>query len=192
MPSSPSLARFVLRTFLWLAPCFALWYFAAPLQTAVVGVVARAMIDLMAPGVVSEVERAASALVFVTTLEVHPAAGQTALLVPEVNALIYTYGLALFAALMLAARAPAWKILVGGIALLPFQGWGIALDCLVQVAVKLGPDVAAQAHLLGWRREAIALGYQVGSLVFPSLVPVVVWAILCRGFIATLPGRRAH
>ena len=57
---------------------------------------------------------------------------------------------------------------------------------VVQVAVSLGPEVAAQAGVVGWRREAVVLGYQLGSLVLPSVVPVVLWAALNRPFIASL------
>jgi hypothetical protein len=180
---APSLGRFVLRTFLWLPPCFAAWYFSAPYHAAIAGRLARMLVDQFNSGIVSALEQPALDLVFVTTLKVHPEPGQTALLVPEVNPLLYTYGLAFFLALMLAARARWWKILVGAAMLLPFQAWGIAFDFLVQVGVKLGADVAAQAGLLGWRVEAIALGYQLGSLIFPSLIPVVLWAAFSWPFI---------
>jgi len=56
----------------------------------------------------------------------------------------------------------------------------------MQVGVKLGPDVAAQAGLIGWRTEAIALGYQIGNLIFPSLIPVVLWAGFSRPFIESM------
>ena len=182
----PSLGKFVLHTLLWLPPCFAAWYFSAQYHAAVAGRLARLLVDQFTTGIVSGLEQSGFDLVFVTTLEVHPAPGQTALLLPEVNPLLYTYGLALFLALMLAARAKAWKILVGAVVLLPFQSWGIAFDFLAEVGIRLGPEVAAQAGLLGWRREAIALGYQVGSLIFPSLVPVVVWAVSSRVFIESV------
>ena len=182
----PSLGKFVLHTLLWLPPCFAAWYFSAQYHAAVAGRLARLLVDQFTTGVVSGLEQSGFDLVFVTTLEVHPAPGQTALLLPEVNPLLYTYGLALFLALMLAARAKVWKILVGAVVLLPFQSWGIAFDFLAEVGIRLGPEVAAQAGLLGWRREAIALGYQVGSLIFPSLVPVVVWAVSSRVFIESV------
>ena len=146
--------------------------------------------DQFKSGIVSSLEHPGFDLVFVTTLEVHSEPGLTALLVPEVNPLLYTYGLALFLALMLAARARWWKILIGAIVLLPFQSWGIAFDFLVQIGVKLGPDVAAQAGLIGWRTEAIALGYQVGNLIFPTLIPVVLWALFNRTFIESVLWRR--
>jgi hypothetical protein len=185
-PDAPSLRSFVLRTFLWLPLCFAVWYFAARHHAVVAGELARFLVNQIESGIVSGLEREGFDLVFVTTLEVHPTPAQAAVLLVEVNPLLYTYGLALFLALMLAARASWWKILVGAAALLPFQGWGIAFDFLAQVGIRLGPEIAAQAGLLGWRRETIALGYQIGSLIFPSLVPVLLWAASCRSFIETL------
>jgi len=70
--------------------------------------------------------------------------------------------------------------------LLPFQAWGIAFDFLSQIGARLGPDVAALSGLSGWRLEGVALGYQVGSLIFPSLVPVMLWAAFSRRFIEGL------
>ena len=180
--AATSLGKFALRTFLWMPPCFAAWYFSAQYHAAVAGGLARILVDQFHPGVVSSLEQSGLDLVFVTTLVVHPAPGQSAVLTPEVNPLLYTYGLAFFLALMLAARAKWQQILVGAVVLLPFQSWGIAFDFLAQVGVKLGPEVSAQAGLLGWR-EAIALGYQIGDLIFPSLMPVVLWVLLNRPFI---------
>ena len=182
-PGAASLRQFVVRTFLWLPPCFAAWYVSAPYHAAVAGELARIMVNLLTAGVVSALERSGIDLVFVTRIKVYPAPGQAALLLPEVNPLIYTYGLAFFFALMLAERAGWRKILVGAVILLPFQIWGIAFDFLSQVGVRLGPEVAAQAGLSRWHAEAIALGYQLGSLIFPSLVPVVLWGASSRMFI---------
>lgn len=181
-PDAPSLKPFVLRTFLWLPPCFAAWYYSAPYHAAIVGGLARRLVNLLTPGLVTALERSGWDLVFVTTLKVYPVPGQAALLVPEVNPLLYTYGLAFFLALMLAERAKAWKILAGMVVLLPFQVWGIAFDFLVQAGVRAGADVAVAAGLAGWRTEAIALGYQLGILIFPSLGPVVAWAAFGRMF----------
>jgi len=189
---APSIGTFVLRTFLWLPPCFAAWYVSAPYLAAIAGRLARGLVDLVRPGIVSGLERGGIDLVFVTTIEVRAAAGQTAVLLPEVNPMIYSYGLALFLALMLAARSRWWKILAGAAALLPFQAWGIAFDFLAQVGVKLGPEISAQAGLSGWRAEAIALGYQIGSLILPSLMPVLLWAILAgRPMLSNARAQRA-
>lgn len=183
---TPSLGKFVLRTILWLPICFAAWYYSAKFHAFAAGKLSLLLVDQFKSGIVSALEHPGFDLVFVTTLNVRHEPGQTALLVPEVNPLLYTYGLAFFLALMLASRAKWWKILFGVVVLLPFQSWGIAFDFLVQVGVKLGPDVAAQAGLLGWRGEAIALGYQIGNLIFPSLIPVMLWVVFSRSFIESV------
>lgn len=186
--SSPALPLRTLlaRVFLLLAPCFAAWYVAAPYHAAVAGRIAWGLIDQVRPHLVSGLEQSGATLTFVTTLQAAFAPGQAGDLVAEVNPLIYTYGLALFVALMLATRAKLWKTLAGAAILLPFQSWGIAFDLLAQVAVFFGPEISMRAGLSGWRAEALALGYQVGSLIFPSLVPVLLWAWFCRDFIARL------
>ena len=174
--TAPSLKRFFLLAFLWLPLCFAVWYAIAPYHAAWAGKLAKPLVNLLSSGVVSAIEQPGRDLVFVTTLKVYPAPGQVAVLLPEVNPLLYTYGLALFFALMLAERATWWKFLVGTLVLLLFQSWGIAFDLLSQIGTKLGPDVSRQAGLAGWRLEAIVLGYQLGVLIFPCLVPIVLWA----------------
>jgi hypothetical protein len=180
------IARFVLRTILWLPPCFAAWYACAPFISAVAAEMAALFVHGFAPGLVSAIEHPGQELAFVTTLEVEAAPGRAAFLVPEVNPLTYTYGLALFVALMLASRGKVSRILAGAGLLAIVQGWGIAFDFLAHVGVKLGPAIAMQAGLGGWRSELIALGYQVGVLVLPNLAPVALWALFSRPFIARL------
>jgi hypothetical protein len=181
----PALGRFLLRVLLLLPLCFAAWYFTAPYHSTVAAGFARFFVALFNAALISATEQQANELVFVTKLQVQQAPGQVGVLAIEVNPLIYSYGLALFLALMLAARARWWKLLAGAAILFPFQGWGIGFDFLAQLGAKMGPEVAAQAGLLG-AREAIALAYQVGNLVFPSLVPVALFVAFSRPFIETL------
>ena len=176
-----SLKKFVLHTFLWLPPCSAVWYLIAPYHSAVDGKLARLLMNQFTTGIVSALERSGLNMVFVTTIKVHHESGQAALLTPEVNPLTYTYGLALFAALMLAEGARWWKILAGVIMLLLFQSWSIAFEVLAQI-MQLGPDVSGQAGVSGWRLLAVDMGYQLGTFIFPSLLPVVLWAVFSRLF----------
>jgi hypothetical protein len=186
------IARFALRAGLWLPPCFAAWYFAAKYIAPIVGACAMAAVSLFKPALVASLEHADAALVFVTTLRVHPQPGQAGILLVEVNPLLYTAGLPLLVALMLASRAPWWKILAGAALLLPFQAWGVAFDFLAQVGVKAGWEVSSQAGLMGWRAEVIALAYQLGSLIFPALAPVALWMALNRRFFTDLVQPNAH
>ncbi len=148
----PSVGRFVLRTFLWLPPCFAAWYLGAQHVAPFFGALARMFVDLFRSGLVSALEQQGLDLVFVTTIEVHPAPGQIGVLLVEANPLVYTYGLPFFVALMLAARAKWWKILSGAVVLLPFQAWGIAFDFLAQI-VRTGAEVSRAGGLVRLARR---------------------------------------
>lgn len=185
-PRGPSLAKFVLLVLLWLPACFAAWHLGAARHASLAAAVAGFWVEQVVPGLVSGIERSGVAIVFVTEIEVRPAPGQVAVLVPEVDPRPYTYGLALFVALMLASRARPWKILLGAALLLPFQGWSIAFDFLAQVGIRQGAEIAAKAGLWNWRGELVALGYQLGTLMFPAVVPALLWAVLDRGFIARM------
>lgn len=189
--AAPStIGRFVLRTFLWLPPCFAGWYLGAQHVAPVLGAAARVLVELFRSGILSSLERQGQVLIFVTTIQVHPAPDQVGVLLVEVNPLLYTYGLPFFVALMLGARAKWAKILAGAAVLVPFQAWGIAFDFLAQI-VRTGAGVSAQAGLLGWRTDFVALAYQVGSLIFPALVPVALWVAFNRPLFGALIGAPA-
>src|SRR3982750_2924772 len=181
-----TLRTFIVRVVLLLPLCFAAWFFTAPWHAAIVGPLAVQFIEPWRAGLVSALERSGYMLSFVTELEAAMTGTQVGFVVAEVNPLIYTYGLALFVCLMLATRGRAWKVAVGAIVLLNFQALSVAFDFLVQVAVMSGPVVASRTGLPQWQREAIALGFQFGTLIFPSLVPVLLWAAFNRAFIAGL------
>ncbi len=189
-----SVGRFVLRTLLLLPVCFAIWYVARewvvfpPYALTLVGVKAL-FADLF-----SDLERAGSAVTFVTTLR----PGQATISAPasgivtfDVNALIYTYGLPLVAALTVAARQSRWWLRLGACfaALVPFQAWGILADGVQTVAGGLGPAIASQTGFSPLQREAIAFAYQFGHLVLPAVAPAVAWVIAHRGFLQRIAGR---
>ena len=184
--SAPSLRKFLLHTFLWLPLCSAVWYLIAPYHSAVVGALARVLVNQLTNEIVSATERTGLIMVFVTTIKVQPELGQTALLTPEVNPLTYTYGLALFVALMLAERAKWWKIVAGGVLLLFFQSWSIAFEVLAQI-MQFGTHVSDQAGVRGWRLTLVDIGYQLGTFIFPSLLPVMLWATTSRFVRESIP-----
>lgn len=181
-----SVRGFALRTFAWLPICFAAWSLAAPFQAEACGWLARGIIGLVAPGAVASFERTGTDLAFITTAEIALADGRMGALVPEVNALLYLYGLPLFAALVLASRAPLRQLALGALALLPVQAFGIAMGCLVQLVMQ-GAAAAGSAGLLGWRAEAVGLAYQLSSLILPGAAPLLLWCAWNRAFIRQWP-----
>ena len=105
---SDSLPRFVLRVVAWLPLTFAVWYLAAPLLVWPVALlaelVARSTFDW-----VKSVEQMGPLITFVTSLKpdqgANPA-GVKAVLSVESNVLLFSFGLPMLAALILAAQEP--------------------------------------------------------------------------------------
>ena len=169
----------VLRALGWLPLTFALWYLAAapvswvPARLAAIAIAGAAgKVERM------EVTRPSTAYSVLVEGPYRPGRSDRAQARVEVAAAIYTVGIALFAALALAShawRTPA-RAALGLALLLPLPAVGKAFDALRQLG-----STAELAGLLAWppaMREAIALGYQAGSLLLPTLAPVIVWLAL--------------
>ena len=107
----------------------------------------------------------------------------------DVDGLLYSFGLPLFAALVVAAREPRWpRMLALGLCrcMLPFIAWGVLADFLKNIAITSGPLVASQTGFAAWQREAIAFAFQFGSLILPTVVPAVTWVLTHRAFLERL------
>jgi hypothetical protein len=185
------LYTFLLKAALWLPACLGLWYWQAEWFNGPAAVVSGWVMQSFFSGWVESVEWSKRILGIATTLKLGAPPGMPAgeyALVLEVNPLAYGYGLPLFAALLLAGgEARRWrKLVLGALLMVPFQTWGICFDLLKQVAVTSGPAVSAQAGFPPWQAEAIALGYQFGALILPTMVPIGLWLAFNRGFIPML------
>ncbi|MBK7661475.1 MAG: hypothetical protein IPJ28_21205 [Betaproteobacteria bacterium] len=96
----------------------------------------------------------------------------------DVKTRTFTFGIALFVALTLATGRP-WRaraVAIGAAVTIALPAWSIAFDALRQLA-----SVAALGPVLAWPpavREGIAFGYQLGSLLLPTLAPVIAWIAL--------------
>ncbi|MES2933472.1 MAG: exosortase H-associated membrane protein [Pseudomonadota bacterium] len=193
MRHNRQLKSFLVRVVLCLPACLALWYWQAEWFNTPAVILSGWTMQSMFPEWVEAIEWSHRTASLVTTLKVlgmtsGTTLGQQALMVVEVNPLGYTFGLPLFASLMLArsSKNQLWKFLLGAALLIPFQSWGICFDLLKQVAITSDRDIAEQVGFAGWHNEAIALGYQLGSLILPTLAPVIIWLSLDRTFIPML------
>ena len=62
-------------------------------------------------------------------------------------------------------------------------------DFLKNVAITMGPQIASRTGFVAWQREAIAFSYQFGTLILPTVVPVVTWVLTHRAFLDRLRPR---
>lgn len=107
-------------------------------------------------------------------------------LVAEANPSRYAYGLPLLVALLLAARSQQLlkKLTLGYLLLLIPQTFSLSLELLRQIMAAGGRT--GGLNIGQWQMEGIAMGYQVGSLLLPTLAPVLLWLWLERAFFAAV------
>jgi hypothetical protein len=190
---SDSLPRFVLRLVAWLPLTFAVWYLADWLLVWPVALLTE-LITRSTFDWVKNVEQMGSLVTFVTSLKPDEAAnpsGVKAVLSVESNVLLFSFGLPMLAALILAAQEPrrVWMLLIGYAVLLPFQTFSVVADFLKNTAILAGPAVASQTNLNAWQREVIVFCYQFGTLILPTVAPAIVWVLMHRRFLERLAGR---
>jgi hypothetical protein len=78
------------------------------------------------------------------------------------------------------------KLLLGTVALIPVQAWGLCFQWLKDVAIVGGVQAAQYTHFKGWQLDAIAYGYQLGFLVLTPLTPMLLWLSMNRPFMARM------
>jgi hypothetical protein len=181
-------ARFIVRVFAWLPLAFVVWYFAAPVLLWPVRLAVEAVVALGLGDLVRAVEQHGGTLTFVTSLRPGEARTTGGTVTVDVNLLVYSFGLPLYAALVLAVRERGGlrRLALGALAMLPFVTWGVLADFLKNVAIASGPLVASQTGFVAWQREVIAFAYQFGALVLPTAVPAIAWVVLHRGYLERL------
>ena len=166
------------KTLLALPVALALWYFASPFLNEMAAHVAKTPIAVLSDSKVGTPVMRGRSVRFPITIYAPYQVGRArapATTEVDVNPSIYTFGLALFLALSVAAPASrrTAPIVVGVIALSLVPAWGVTFDVLKQLALarELEPYLAFPIFM----REGIGLAYQVGALLLPTLVPVALW-----------------
>jgi hypothetical protein len=98
-----------------------------------------------------------------------------------INPLIYGFGLPLLFGLVMASGVSLLRkigvLLIGYVCVMLVQVWGVVWESLKMLAFSFGADAHQVVVNTGISDELIALCYQLGVLIFPSLVPIIVWVL---------------
>ncbi|RLA24539.1 MAG: hypothetical protein DRQ62_04860 [Gammaproteobacteria bacterium] len=186
-----SLLFFILKVFLFLPVCYWGWYALAELSTAIAVYWAEPLLQSLFPALISSIEQMGYRVEVIAEVTV-PAQdvrkGMVAELPIPVNPLIYSYGLPLALALILASPFNFVKttrcMLISILVFLLIQIWGICFESLKVLFLQTPPELLANIRLLPWQLDIIALGYQLGALILPAVTPVIIWVWFYRDFIA--------
>ncbi|MBP7544342.1 MAG: hypothetical protein KA749_02370 [Acidovorax sp.] len=182
-----ALTIFVLSAFGWIVALTLLWSQVSAWTSYPVGVLSHIALEQGAPMWVREV-RLKPGVMDVDTrvaIPVPSAGGRRAEVTIDVNPARYAYGLPIFLALLLAARGPRrlMRGVVGYLVLLPAQAFSLSMYALMQLVLAAQVN-ARLLRIAPWQLELLVYGYQVGSLVVPTLAPILVWLWLDRQFVA--------
>ncbi len=186
--ASPLLV-FGLSAFAWMVVLTLAWTQVSAWTSYPVTKLTQFALEEGAPGWV-RTTRAAPGLLEVDSAVVMPVAsagGRLAEATVESDPGRYAYGLPVFLALLLAARGKRRiaRGVAGYVLLLPLQTFSAVMFLLMQIA--LYAQMRAQAlGVAGWQVEAVVYGYQLGSLVVPTLAPIMLWLWLDRRFVAAV------
>jgi len=109
-----------------------------------------------------------------------------------VNPLIYGYGLPLLFGLVMASGVSFIRkmitLVAGYICVMLIQVWGVVWQALKMLAFNFGADAHQLVIDAGISDELIALCYQLGVLIFPPLVPVILWVLANWALVEQLTG----
>ena len=98
-----------------------------------------------------------------------------------VNPLIFGFGLPLLFGLVMASSASILRklvILLGGyVIVMLIQVWGVVWQSLKMLAFNFGGEAHQVVANAGISDEVIALCYQLGVLILPPLVPIILWVL---------------
>ena len=98
-----------------------------------------------------------------------------------VNPLVFGFGLPLLFGLVMASGVSFLRkmgvLLVGYVCVMLIQVWGVVWQALKMLAFNFGPDAHQLVVDAGISDELIALCYQLGVLIFPPLVPIILWVL---------------
>ena len=184
-----ALGGFFIRAIAGFLVAMALWVPLSPWTSHPVAAITHIVLGNTAPDWVRAIHKSPGRLEVDTRIRVaaaeSAASNQIAELVVEAKPARYGYGLPLLLALLFAARSRRWlpKALGAYALLLIPQSFSLTFDVLRQIMVAA---VAGALGVAQWRLEAIALGYQIGALLLPTLAPVALWLWLDRRFFAAV------
>lgn len=182
MSQSKPLTRFFLRTLALLVVLTAIWSQIGKWTSQPVSILTHMALEFGAPYWVESVNKSPELIEVQSRLQVAMTGGVGEVIVGA-DPSHYAYGLPILWALLLAVGGSGriGKLALGYVLLLPAQAFSLTMDLIKQMAMSV-PGGASALHIEQWQLELIGLGYQLGTLVLPTVVPIAIWLVLDRAY----------
>lgn len=175
MSQRKPLTRFFLRTFVLLVVLTGVWSQVGKWTSQPVSTLTHMALEFGAPYWVESVNKSPELIEVQSRLQVAMKGGVGEVIVGA-DPSHYAYGLPILWALLLAVGGSGriGKLALGYVMLLPAQAFSLTMDLVKQMAMAV-PGGARVLHIDQWQLELIGLGYQLGTLVLPTVVPIAIW-----------------
>jgi hypothetical protein len=178
------LSELLILAFLWMIFGFMLWYYLSAFHGAPVRILASEILSYVLGSdfrnIIPNPDRHYLFQVQ-TNIPFQFPDGSREALGFIVNPLIFGFGLPLLFGLVMASGVSFLRklgVLLGGyLAVMLIQVWGVVWQSLKMLAFNFGEDAGKVVTDAGISLELIALCYQLGVLIFPPLVPIIIWVL---------------
>ena len=178
------LSELLILAFLWMVFGFMLWYYLSAFHGVPVRLLADEILSsLLGSEFLNIIPNPDHHYLFLvqTNIPFQFPDGSREALGFIVNPLIFGFGLPLLFGLVMASGVSFLRkmgiLLVGYVCIMLIQVWGVVWQTLKMLAFNFGPDAHQLVVDAGISDELIALCYQLGVLIFPPLVPIVLWVL---------------
>lgn len=184
-----SLKKLFASAILLLIPSIIAWYFFAHWLTIPLGWSAAQIMQSLFTWAQDGYQIQGTMISLLTSIHIPDpaggASGRIALASPEIDYRLYGFGLPLFVSLMLAKPPPHFLrgFIIGVITIFFFQSVGVTLGWLKQIIFDTGAAGIAQTGFSHGQTQIVALGYQLSTLLLPTLIPITLWGIFNRSLL---------
>jgi hypothetical protein len=178
------LSELLILAFLWMVFGFMLWYYLSAFHGIPVRLLADEILSrLLGSEFLNIIPNPDHHYLFLVQTNIpfqFPDGSQEALGF-IINPLVFGFGLPLLFGLVMASGVSLLRkmgiLLLGYVCIMLVQVWGVVWQALKMLAFNFGPDAHQLVVDAGISDELIALCYQLGVLIFPPLVPIVLWVL---------------
>jgi hypothetical protein len=178
------LSELLILGFLWMIFGFMLWYYLSAFHGVPVRMLASEVLSrLLGDNFLNIVPNPDHHYIFQvqTNIPFQFPDGSREALGFIINPLVFGFGLPLLFGLVMASGVSFFRkigvLLIGYVSVVLVQVWGVVWQALKMLAFNFGVDTHQIIIDAGISDELIALCYQLGVLIFPPLVPIVIWVL---------------
>lgn len=176
---------------LFLPLCFFIWFFAASVWVLPVKWMADSILSAWQPDLFNGITQQQFLFQVQTLIFPQDLVGQSAQLAVldvTVNPMKYGYGLAVFSGLVISVPNLSLvkrvvQLLIGFLVVSVVQANGVFWETCKSLLFSGGGDAFAAIDATGISHNLVAAMYQMSYLIFPAVIPIVLWVLLNRQFI---------